>query len=235
MSRTGWIIGFVLGLCVQCIAVHASPNTAGLWDGGLHPMPAIEPRSAGGSDNFANLVRQQTDFSCGAAALATILKYAHGLDVEESSVLAGLLGLTDRALAQAQGFTLLDLKRYVESLGLSGQGYRVGFDELRNAVVPSIVLLEIEGYRHFVVLRRVTGSEVHIADPALGNRAMTLEAFRNAWVNGVIFTVTRGSHDLTAAGRARLASELAEPQFASRNVSTPGPRRDSPLPLHDPF
>lgn len=235
MSITGRIIGFVLSLCVQCMAVHASPNTAGLWDGGLHPMPVSEPRPPGGMDNFANLVRQQTDFSCGAAALATILKYAHGLDVDESSVLAGLFGLTDRAVVQAQGFTLLDLKRYVESLGLSAQGYRVGIDELHNAVVPSIVLLEIAGYRHFVVLRRVMGNEVHIADPALGNRAMTLEAFRNAWVNGVIFAVARGSHDVAAAGRAPLASEPAEPQLASRNASPAGPRRDKPLPFDDLF
>ena len=42
------------------------------------PVQSIRER------RFANLVQQKTDFSCGAAALGTILKQAYWLDVDEA-------------------------------------------------------------------------------------------------------------------------------------------------------
>src|SRR3546814_20453572 len=36
---------------------------------------------------FTNLVRQQTDFSCGAAALATLFNYAYGRETTEQQSL----------------------------------------------------------------------------------------------------------------------------------------------------
>ena len=39
---------------------------------------------------FANLVEQKTDFSCGAAALATILRQAYWMDVDEDHIIKGM-------------------------------------------------------------------------------------------------------------------------------------------------
>ena len=40
---------------------------------------------------FADLVEQKTDFSCGAAALATILEKAYGAPLDEQAVIQGML------------------------------------------------------------------------------------------------------------------------------------------------
>ena len=47
---------------------------------------------------FANLVEQKTDFSCGAAALATILRQAYWLDVDEAHIIKGMLVTADQDL-----------------------------------------------------------------------------------------------------------------------------------------
>src|SRR5690606_23947625 len=74
------------------------------------------------------VVVQQWDLSCGAAALATLLNYQHGDAVSEREVARGLIQreeyLEQPLLVQArQGFSLLDLKRYVEQRGYRGIGY----------------------------------------------------------------------------------------------------------------
>jgi len=56
---------------------------------------------------FANLVEQKTDFSCGAAALATILRQAYWLDVDEDHVIKGMLVTADQNLVRTQGFSML--------------------------------------------------------------------------------------------------------------------------------
>lgn len=137
---------------------------------------------------FENLVRQNTDFSCGAAALATILRHGYGQDTNEREVMAGLLKISDAETVRHYGFSLLDLKHYLEKLGMRGRGYNVSAERLADIKVPVIVLLDIKGYRHFVVFRTARSGLVHVADPALGNREMPIEDFIEAW-NGVIFAV----------------------------------------------
>src|SRR5687768_7217859 len=70
------------------------------------------------------VVIQQWDTSCGAAALATLLKYQHGLDVSEKQIAQGMLRRTDPLKVKVRGgFSLLDLKRYADASGLEGTGY----------------------------------------------------------------------------------------------------------------
>ncbi|MGF1548137.1 MAG: C39 family peptidase [Thiotrichales bacterium] len=138
---------------------------------------------------FQHIVRQETDYSCGAAALATILKHAYGMGIDEPTVMAGLLSVSNRTEVLQRGFSLLDIKSYVESLGFRARGYRVDIEKLAEIKVPTIALLELDGFRHFVVLRTVIGNEVFIADPALGNRKLTLDEFERAWINQAVFAV----------------------------------------------
>ncbi|MCZ7176033.1 cysteine peptidase family C39 domain-containing protein, partial [Salmonella enterica] len=74
---------------------------------------------------FANLVEQKTDFSCGAAALATILRQAYWMDVDEDHVIKGMLVNADQNLVRTQGFSMLDMKRYLESIHMRAKGYRI--------------------------------------------------------------------------------------------------------------
>jgi predicted double-glycine peptidase len=61
--------------------------------------------------HFIHVVRQHTDFSCGAASLATILKYGFGQDVTEESVMKGLFTVCNPEEVKTGGFSLLELQR----------------------------------------------------------------------------------------------------------------------------
>lgn len=144
---------------------------------------------------FRHLVRQQTDYSCGAASLATILKYAYHLDADEATVIEGMLNISDPELVAQRGFSLLDIKRYVESLGMRGRGYRVDEERLRSLRVPGIVLMDVNGFRHFVVLKQVIDDRVEVGDPILGNRSVAVEEFLASWPSRAVFVVIGSDFD----------------------------------------
>ncbi|WP_348550075.1 C39 family peptidase [Acidithiobacillus sp.] len=138
--------------------------------------------------HFIHVVRQHTDFSCGAASLATILKYGFNRDVTEESVMKGLFTVSNPAEVEKVGFSMLNLKNYVDKIGLQAQGYVVTPAELEKIHIPVIVLLDLKGYKHFVVLEKTTANKVYLADPALGNRIMAKDIFLKDW-NKIVFAV----------------------------------------------
>lgn len=135
-----------------------------------------------------HVVLQQTDLSCGAAALATILRYQHGETVSERDVALGLIArkqyLEQPDLVRIrQGFSLLDLKRYTDSLGYAGTAYGgLEFDDLVEHA-PAIVAIRLFGYNHFVVFRGIVRNRVLLADPAYGNRTLSVKRFTRAWTD----------------------------------------------------
>lgn len=137
---------------------------------------------------YIHMVEQQTDFSCGAAALATILNYAYGRNLTEYEVIDGMLKVSDVEVVREKGFSLLDMKKYVETLGMRGRGYEVKPDTLEKIKIPVIALLDIKGYKHFVVLKKTAEGRVYLGDPALGNRVMSKDDFLAGW-NGIVFAV----------------------------------------------
>jgi predicted double-glycine peptidase len=141
-----------------------------------------------------NVVVQQWDISCGAAALATILAYQHGDPVPEKRVAEAMLKRTDPLRVKHRGgFSLLDLKRFAESLGYTADGYiQVSLENLIE-FGPSIVPVSTSGYNHFVVFRGVMGDQVLLADPAFGNRTLTVEQFEQAWLGRMAFVVSRAA------------------------------------------
>ena len=114
---------------------------------------------------FDGLVRQRTDFSCGAAVLATVFNGAYGKHTTEAQVLVNMLKVADPEVVKDKGFSLLDMKRYVSGVGFAAEGYQVDFDALHHLKVPGIVLLNLKGYHHFVVVRKVTADMVQLGRP----------------------------------------------------------------------
>lgn len=164
---------------------------------GVLPNGALYARNVVSMDEarYQNLVRQHTDYSCGAAALATILRYGYGMNVDEHLVIQGLMGVSDPDEVAKRGFSLLDIKRYVEELGLRGRGYRVTVERLRTVRVPTIVLMNVNGFSHFVVLKQVHQDTVEIADPILGNRSLALQDFLKGWPSKALFVVVGSGFD----------------------------------------
>ncbi|MCB1802188.1 MAG: C39 family peptidase [Gammaproteobacteria bacterium] len=134
-----------------------------------------------------NVVMQEWDLSCGAATLTTLLNYQHGDLVTEKEVATALMNrdiyIDNPLLVQIrEGFSLFDLKRYVDQRGYKGVGLgRLKFDDLV-ARAPILVPINTSGYNHFVIFRGVLGNRVLLADPAWGNRTMTRDQFDKAWI-----------------------------------------------------
>jgi predicted double-glycine peptidase len=135
-----------------------------------------------------NVVIQTWDLSCGAAALATLLRYEFGDDVTEKEVAHGLMRRSEyiehpEIVQVREGFSLLDLKRYVQARGYKGVG--LGKLELQDLIehAPIMVPVDALGYNHFLVFRGVKGNRALLADPAWGNRTMTIEKFQRMWLN----------------------------------------------------
>jgi predicted double-glycine peptidase len=135
-----------------------------------------------------NVVLQQWELSCAAAALATILRYQYGVPVTERSVALGLINrqeyLVNPDLVRIrQGFSLLDLKRYVDGFGYEGVGLgQLALPDLF-ARAPIIVPVNLQGFPHFVVFRGGTKNSVLLADPAFGNITISKDKFLNGWIN----------------------------------------------------
>ncbi len=180
----------VAALVVLAVAL-AAPARANDSIGGLIPGESVASRHSVMSmreRRFAGVVQQQTDFSCGAAVLATLFRYAYGAKVGEPEVLAGLLNTANPAIVRERGFSLLDLKNYSSDVGLTAEGYEVALPALKSLKVPGIVLMDVRGYHHFVLLRHVDQQYAYVADPALGNRTVPLGEFLDAW-NGLVLVV----------------------------------------------
>lgn len=137
---------------------------------------------------FRTVVRQHYDFSCGSAALATLLRHHYGRDVDEEAVFRAMYVAGDQAAIQRVGFSLLDMKSYLEQRGYRADGFRVSLDALARRKTPAIVMIDTAGYRHFVVLKAVEGDRVLIGDPALGLKVYDRETFSRLW-NGVAFII----------------------------------------------
>lgn len=178
-----WLLGFV------AISVVYPVMGANIQFGNVIPGTMINKDVQSMRERrYEHIIEQHTDFSCGAAAVATILKYAYDQDVDERVVLEGMLKVSDINVVQERGFSLLDIKNYIEAIGMRGRGYEVNDATLDEVAIPTIVLLDIKGYKHFVVLKKASGNRVYVADPALGNRVMERQEFLQAW-NNIIFAV----------------------------------------------
>ena len=98
-----------------------------------------------------------------------------------------------RAKVSAEGFSLLELKRYLEGRGFAAGGFQMqSAEQLVNLRVPVIALVNVRGYDHFVVIKQVQDGRVLVADPAFGNTRPLLEEFQAQW-NGIILAVARAN------------------------------------------
>jgi len=144
----------------------------------------------------ANVIKQRFDFSCGAAALATLLRYGLGDGVTEQQVLMQLFGLLSDDEPPAvlnQGFSLLHLQRVTQAHGYQAEGFRLEPQFLAQLNGPVIVFIQPRGYKHFAVLRGIKDDRVFLADPSLGNIRMPMYRFLEDWLDesgtGIIFVV----------------------------------------------
>ena len=139
-----------------------------------------------------NIVMQKTDYSCGAAALATVCKYYWGDNVGEDEFLRALDSiLTDQEIIDRikNGLAMSDLRRAAVDVGYQSVVGKTTFEKLKEVKVPVIVGISPEGHDHFVVFRGTYDGWVYVADPIRGNLRMPIPEFTKQWQENAILVV----------------------------------------------
>jgi len=201
---------------LPALAAQAADFTAG---GASFVVPVTSLKEA----RFRSTVRQQYDFSCGSAALATLLSYHYDFPVAEQDIFRDMYARGDQPRIRREGFSLLDMKRYLATRGFTADGFEQPLDKLAQAGLPAIVLVADNGYRHFVVVKGVQGERVLLGDPAGGTRALSRRGFEAIWQNRLLFVI-HGS-----PGKPHF-NETADWRVAPQAMLADGILRDS---VHD--
>lgn len=182
--------------------------------------------------NFLTTIRQKYDYSCGSAALATLLTHHYEDRVLENEVFQWMYENGNQEKIRREGFSLLDMKNYLTHRGYNSDGYFVDLDKLAKVSVPAVVLINNRGYRHFVVVKGVTDNRVLIGDPNAGIRVMPRGDFEKSW-NGLVFiittqrTQTEKNFNRLSEWRVRepapLGTALRPNELANLSILLPGP------------
>ncbi|MBL8514115.1 MAG: peptidase domain-containing ABC transporter, partial [Betaproteobacteria bacterium] len=101
---------------------------------------------------------------CGLASLAMVASY-HGYVTDLASLRA-------KYAISLKGTTLAELIRIASAINFQTRPLRLELDELKDLKTPCILHWDLS---HFVVLEKVTGTHIHIHDPANGKRKLTLD------------------------------------------------------------
>lgn len=120
------------------------------------------------------IVKQDLDFSCGAASAATIMNGFYGMSVTEAELL--------NAMENDGTASFQDLADVVRAYGLKGIGIALDFEQLRQLKIPVIAYLKYRDNDHFTVIRGIDAAgNVTLGDPSWGNRRFTRRQFLNMW------------------------------------------------------
>jgi predicted double-glycine peptidase len=162
-----------------------------------------------------SVILQKYDYSCGSAAVATLLTYHYGHPITEEVAFHVMFDNGDQRKIQQEGFSLLDMKRFLDGQGYRADGFEVSLDDLSKAGIPAIVLIVDNGYHHFVVIKGVRDNKVLLGDPAVGMRVVPREQFEASWQNRIVFVIHespgRGEFNTARDWSVRPRSPLGQP------------------------
>lgn len=172
-------------LAALCWGVPAAALELPMVQGARLQLPATSLKEI----RFRSTLRQQYDFSCGSAALATLLTYHYGHAVGEQAVFEQMYLHGNQARIRKEGFSMLDMQRFLAARGFQADGFALPLAKLVEARLPAIVLIADRGYQHFVVVKGAADGRVLIGDPSRGLRALSVAAFEAIWVGRLLFVV----------------------------------------------
>lgn len=176
------LFALVAALPAPGISTAGSVFLPGLGASVSVPVTSLKERK------FLTTRRQQYDFSCGAAALATLLSYHYERPTDEATVFKAMFEVGDREKIEREGFSMLDMKKYLASIGLRADGFRINLDKLAQVGVPAIALVTEAGYRHFVVVKGIRPGLVLVGDPYKGTKVFTRGEYEGI-SDGILFVI----------------------------------------------
>jgi predicted double-glycine peptidase len=177
----------VLGSLALILLVTLSARAGDLpvsVGGGSFSLPVTSAKEA----KFTTMIKQRYDFSCGAAAVATLLSFHYDRPTTEQEAFLAMYEAGDKNQIKTAGFSLFDMKGYLQSKGLRADGFKISLDKLAEARIPAITIIETNGFRHFVTIKGIKDGEVLVGDPALGTKIYRRAAFEAVWQK-IVFVI----------------------------------------------
>jgi len=157
--------------------------------------------------NTTGIVMQTTNYTCGPAALATVLNNM-GINATEQE-LANLAGTDEN------GTTMYGLSEAVKAKGLNAIGMKLSIDDLKP---KNIVFITANGEPHYSVVREVTNESVKLADPSLGNIEMSKEKFAEVY-SGNALVITDPNNPTQVNGTTNQTNNLTNLTSENTNSS----------------
>ena len=159
------------------------------------------------AQRFRNVLRQRTDFTCGAASLSIISRHYYGRTVAErqfTDAIRETYTKEEWKEKMRDGLSLLDIKRAAEKFGFSAEGLKLTLDQLQQLKGPVIVHLNKGYIEHFAVFKGVQGDRAYLADPVSGNSRVPLHRFRHEWT-GYALTLWIEGEDLPVKNKLAIS------------------------------
>ncbi len=225
MIRAGRFLGCVLILQPVINGVSVAEEVA--WSVPTSAEETIAKRHTLKELRDQYVVKQQLDYSCGAAALATLMVHYYGEHTSEKEILELLntrletMTKEEQARKKRIGFSLLDLKIVAQQKGYRAAGFKLTVDQLPQLLAPVIVHVQPFGYYHFAVLRGVAGDRVYLADPGRGNLRMSIARFLDEW-EGVVFVLGKAGEEKITHYSLALSRGIDYPSSGSRHAAQQG-------------
>jgi len=185
MSRVCTVfLALVLALLVTM--VHAGRvNLGGSFSGGNFSIGVSSIKE----QRFKTIYKQQYDFSCGSATLASLLSFHYDDVIDEFMVFKDMYSNGEQEKIQQQGFSLLDMKHYLSRRGYRSNGFKISLKQLAKAEIPAITIINNKGYMHFVIIKGSDEKEVLVGDPAIGIKVYSRAEFDKMWNNQILFVI----------------------------------------------
>lgn len=168
-----------------CAVQHAAALEIPAIGGSRFTVPVSSLKAM----RFQGTLRQQHDYSCGSAAVATLLTHHYGHPVSEQLVFEQMFAQGDQRKIRKEGFSLLDIKRFLAARGFKADGFKLPLQKLVDAKLPAIVLVAEKGYHHFVVIKGAANGRILVGDPASGTRSLARAAFEQIWASKLLFVI----------------------------------------------
>lgn len=150
-------------------------------------------------------VFQMEATECGAASFCMVLSYyGKNISLEEAREVTGVC---------RDGAKAGDLMRAAEKYQLEVHGYRKELDSLFACEPPCIIHWN---FNHFVVYEGIKNGKVHINDPAVGHRTLSMEEFSDCYTGIVItmkpledFEKKKAANSFVQLGSQRLKGQMS--------------------------
>lgn len=172
---------------------------------------------------YRSVIGQSTDFTCGPAALATLLIYYYGTPVSEQSFTErAMADMASRGKEVTEGLTLLSLKTALSAEQIQSAGYKLNIEQLRKVMEAGLPVVANVQYPkgHYYLILGLDDQNVLLADPSWGVRSQPIANFLNAW-NGVVL-VPQPNEAQAIAAKKQVSEQMAKYRERIQRLRTGG-------------